>query len=430
MIDRTRQLPVHELTGLDLGKIEEKEMLPNGVEVLALSDDTTGAVCRVTAMLPGGTAESPLATVAALSVSQMRQGTSDMSGDEIADRLDTAGAFLQDSTSTHTRMLALSSLTRNAADNIALLASMIADPVYPEPQFSTNAARAAASKEIELQKVSAKAGREAARLIFGEGNPAYRPDMPEQIRSITPDDVRRYNSVMAVPAGMKVFVAGNINGRLLDDVRRQFSAVPVRVGEVPPAAVIPPAPSPAGIYRVEVPDSRQAAINMNIPTIRRDNTDYIDLRIAVTALGGYFGSRLMTRIREDKGYTYGISAVLLGMRETGIVRVVTECDPAYESGVLEETVRELRRMASEPPEGEELLRVQRFMRSSLAAYLDNALTRISYHIDGYSGGYDAAAYYSAQIKAIDAITPERIAYVSARYLNAEDLITVVAGPSI
>lgn len=68
---------------------------------------------------------------------------------------------------------------------------------------------------------------------------------------------------------------------------------------------------------------------MGMPTVLRSDADYIPLRILVTALGGYFGSRLMTNIREDKGYTYGISASLLGYRNNSFISISCQCDTSH-----------------------------------------------------------------------------------------------------
>lgn len=430
MLDRTQQLEIRELTDISLGPLDDETILSNGVVISSLTDNDIDPLCRITVVLPGGTAEAKVGALAALSVNQMRDGTSDMSGEEIADKLDTSGAWLTETANNHSRILSLSCLTRNAVENVKLLASIITDPVYPKLPFATNVERAAARMEIDLTKVSVNARREAMRLIFGDRHPAYHLEYPDQIRALVPEDAVSFNSTMGTPAGMHVFVSGYRDDELLSAVKDIFGSIRIPEVTVPDPVIETSSPSRPGLYTVKMADAKQSAVNMNIPTIRRGSPDYIDLRLTVIALGGYFGSRLMANIREDKGYTYGISSVLLGLPECGIVRIQTECDPQYTTGVLTEIDAELRKLVTHPPTGDELIRLKRFVRSSLASHIENPLTRMAYHIDGYTGGFDAESYYARQVEAVAKLSSERISEIAAKYLTPDTAITVVAGPEI
>ncbi len=89
--------------------------------------------------------------------------------------------------------------------------------------------------------------------------------------------------------------------------------------------VMPPAPT-AGFRRIDLPDSRQAAVSIAIPAIMRSHPDYELLRLAVTGLGGYFGSRLNTELREERGLTYGVSAALVGSLDGALCRLPPSAD--------------------------------------------------------------------------------------------------------
>ncbi|MDE6121522.1 MAG: insulinase family protein, partial [Muribaculaceae bacterium] len=112
------------------------------------------------------------------------------------------------------------------------------------------------------------------------------------------------------PANIHVFISGLFSDALLETARRVFGALgALSAGETFRIQPYRTENTPQHIT-VEASESLQSAVAIGIPAVRRDNPHYVPLRIAVMALGGYFGSRLMSNIREDKGLTYNISASL------------------------------------------------------------------------------------------------------------------------
>ena len=97
------------------------------------------------------------------------------------------------------------------------------------------------------------------------------------------------------------------------------------------------------------------------------------------ALGGYFGSRLMSNIREDKGYTYGISSALMGALNGAYITIQSQQDHAYTDAVIEETMKEIERLRTKPMGKDELERLRAFAMSQLAAVLDTPFDISAYH---------------------------------------------------
>lgn len=165
---------------------------------------------------------------------------------------------------------------------------------------------------------------------------------------------------------------------------------------------------------------------MSIPAVPRSHPDYNLLRMTVTALGGYFGSRLMMNIREDKGYTYGISSALLGSREGGYIVISAQCDNRYTSALIDETRAELIRMADSPLSDDELKRLKFNVASDLASTLDTPMTMMDYYELRHTIGVPDDYFYARQ-KALAEITPEIVCEMSRRYLNPDSLRISVAG---
>ena len=146
------------------------------------------------------------------------------------------------------------------------------------------------------------------------------------------------------------------------------------------------------------------------------------------ALGGYFGSRLMTTIREEKGLTYGITAALIGSQEGAYLKISAQCDKSFTAAVLDETRNELRRLVTDPPRGEELQRLKLHAQSALAEMLDTPQSIATYYITELLVN-TPTNYYDMQQDSIDAFGPDKCAALAEKYLNPDKLLTAIAGAS-
>ena len=150
-------------------------------------------------------------------------------------------------------------------------------------------------------------------------------------------------------------------------------------------------------------------------------------RLTVNSLGGYFGSRLSTNIRERLGLTYGINASLLGYAEGSLIRISTECDNASRDLVVEEIGAEMRRLASDPPGSDEMERICMTEYSSLLDIMETPFTVSDFYQSLHVNGVTADYFYQ-RLEAARTMTSERIAEIAGKYLRPELMTVAVAGP--
>lgn len=174
------------------------------------------------------------------------------------------------------------------------------------------------------------------------------------------------------------------------------------------------------------PESLQSAVVLSIPAIARTHPDYNFLRLTVTALGGYFGCRLMTNIREDKGYTYGITASLIGSHDGSYITVSAQCDKRYTEALIDEVRNELRGMVTRPLGADELSRLRFNAASDLASTLDSPMNMMDYYELQQTVG-TPPGYFDARQDALADITPEIICAISQKYLDPDALRISIAG---
>jgi predicted Zn-dependent peptidase len=172
--------------------------------------------------------------------------------------------------------------------------------------------------------------------------------------------------------------------------------------------------------------SVQATIRMGSISIERNHPDYFDLSIANEILGGYFGSRLMRNIREDKGYTYGVYSVLINYRHVNYHIVGADVKMDHVEDSVEEVYKEIDIMRTQLVSDEEMETIKNYMLGKLAGNLDTVFSQSENYKSKLSEGADYIDYFKAYVNSIRNITSERILEVSKKYFPEKYCVVKVA----
>ncbi len=399
--------------------------LDNGTPVTIL-DNGDQEVNRLSAIWDGGIAETPHPTAATLTANLMREGTSSRDGAQIAETLDYNGAWLRCNTHTHHSSLVAHSLNRNTGDIFPLLTDIITNPAFPQKEFDTLREKLTRIAELDEEKVEYHSAIANRQLLFGENHPLAHSDTPAEIREITIDDVKALHRSIYNPGTCGIYLAGRITPAIEDTLNNTFGQIPAAKEAACEKRIIPFKASETHLRVIKRADALQSAVKISIPTIDRSHPDYIALRIAIMALGGYFGSRLMANIREDKGYTYGITASLHGYPEGGIMDISTQCDNRYVEPLIEEAKKEIERMRADDFSDDEINRLKFFAMTQLASTLDSPFTMMDYYENMRLAG-TPENYFEAQIDTLNSLTSERIARLANDHLPLDNIYISIAG---
>jgi len=180
------------------------------------------------------------------------------------------------------------------------------------------------------------------------------------------------------------------------------------------------------IHTVEKSDAIQSAIRIGRPLFNREHEHFPGMQVLNTVLGGYFGSRLMANIREDKGYTYGIGSGLASMNEHGYFFISTEVSVDVTSQAIAEIYKEIKQLREELIPHEELELVRNYMIGTFLRNTDGpfALADRKKALIGYDLDY---SYYERYFETVKCITPAELRDLANLYWQEEDLIDLVAG---
>lgn len=373
-----------------------------------------------TACTEGGLAPTYVPTM-------LMQGTAKLSAEEIPDRIDFLGAFVGHNSAPQFTSVDCLSLNVFTPELIDLVADFMINPVFPEDRFMALKRKALAEFDLSRKRTTVIARERLAILMAGDDHPYFRPASREAIETLSVEQVRNAWREGVFGSAISLFAAGDISDTVLRSVEDFARAIHQDVIKATPAPVVSMKPEMPGTRYVEMKGASQSSVAIGIPAVQRCHPDYIPLRISVIALGGYFGSRLMQNIREDKGLTYGISASLAGQPEGSTINIQADCDPAYVTRVIDEIQTEMRRMADEPLPIAEFERLRSYYMTTVAATLESFKSVCDHYRSALTIGFPDN-YFEAQQDWLQTITPDIIRTMAQIYFDPERAITVVAGP--
>lgn len=422
--DRTKRPEIFQPVPVDLPQLRNVT-LDNGVP-LRIYDRPDMEMVGITVSNLGGVAEAINPQSAIIAAEMRSYGSENKTGEQIADALELNGAFLKSYSTAHHTSSTILTISDKVRSVIPIAAEAIMNSIFPERETEIIAARKAEECEIaqttEMFKVSAR----TIELLSGENHPLAHTPVSSDFRAVNRNDILSFYKTTQHPANQTIHAYGRITPAIEDEINRAFGSIKDRE-PILNLNVVPFTPAKADFYEhIKVENSVQTALDVSIPTISRSHPDYLALRLAVMALGGYFGSRLQQNIREDKGLTYGISAALLGRQEGAAISVRTSCNTEFLNKVREEIFLEMRKLSTQPMSDEEINRLKLAEIGSLMDITDSPESIIGFHRTIYTESLPEY-YFGQRIAAVNSIDAETIMRVSAAYILPEKAITVSAG---
>lgn len=403
----------------------EVTVMPSGATLYSYSGGDAPAT-RISIALAGGLLSQPSPETGALLAPLWIEGTGDMDAEAIADFIDYRGAWINSDMAIRTMNLTVNALNHNFNELLPILGGIICAPVFPESRLRPMTRRTASALGVERSTTAWNASSALRTMVYGADHPLQREADPARLDSLTSGQLSDYYNSLLNPANINVFLSGRLTDTAVNAVADMLSAIPSTGRKI---SVSVPEFKPSTDMRVHIsmPQSQQSAIRMGLLLPGRDNPDFVALRLLVLALGGYFGSRLMLNVREDKGYTYGINAVTIGYPHQAYMSISAEADAAYVQPLISETIAEMELMKDESSYStDEIDRLRRLSLSNLAAMLDTPFSIMDHHRSSILAGAPAD-YFAQQQNAILNLSPERLASLARKYFDTSRLYIATAG---
>lgn len=401
-----------------------RTILPNGIELIYMNDPAQ-EVFKIDVIFEAGIYYQPQPLVASTAVNMLNEGTSRHSSEDIAEIFDYYGAYIDYNCGLNKVELSLISLNKYAGETISILAEMIADSVIPEKELEIFLRNKRQEFLVGTEKTSYLARKEFSRLLFGENHPYANQVSEQDYGKVTATLVRDFYRQYINARNCRIVACGNVSETILSLISEKFSVL--QPSATPPSPVTHLlSPHPAGSYKVTKENAVQSSLRIGKKGVRLTEEDYAGFHLLNTILGGYFGSRLMSNIREDKGYTYGIQSFNVSMPESSYWCIATEVNNDYTQATIDETIKEIRRLQTESVPDDELTLVKNYFHGDLMRELDGVFSQSDALKHKLNYGLDNSIYISI-IEKIKRCTAENLMELANKYWNINDMYIVTAG---
>jgi predicted Zn-dependent peptidase len=355
----------------------------------------------------------------------IRSGTAERSAVAIAEELQRQGAGLRASVSADELVVIGSSLAETAAPFLALMAEVLRGAAYADDEVAIAQARAAQEAAIMRSQPTVIAGDALVGRLYGKHPYGRATPPPASYAEVSAVALRRLHASRVVPSGASLVLVGAAPAHELVELAQ--GALGEWAGEGPAGATkAPPVPTPSRTLLVDRPGSVQSNLRLGGPAVGRAHEDHARLQVANIVFGGYFSSRLVANLREDKGYSYSPRSAVSHRRRASELVVAAEVATDVTVPALLEVRYELARMAAGTLAPGELDAAKRYLvgtlalatqtQSGLASYL-SAITADGLTVD----------HLVAYPRAVAAVTTDDVMDASLRYLGPRGLQTVIVG---
>ncbi len=353
----------------------------------------------------------------------LTEGTNSLTASEIVSKIDYYGAFLQTDSNMDYSSVSLYSLNKHLANTLPVLKDILTDSVFPEKELATFVKNQKQKLRVNLERNDFLARRAFNKLVFGNTLYGYSSEESD-FDKLKREDLLDFFRKMYHPENCTIVIAGKVDTNTTQLINNLFGNWYSDASFT--ANNFEFKSSKGELVLVEKDEALQSAIRLGILTVNRTHSDYAGLQVLNTVLGGYFGSRLMANIREDKGYTYGIGSANVSYLQMGAFFIASEVGVDVCKNTLEEIQKEIQLLRTELVPEEELSLVKNYLMGSILGSLENAFSHAEKFKSIYFSGLDYD-YYDKYIETIKTISAEELKYLANTYLNYEDFSKVVVG---
>lgn len=399
--------------------------LPNGIPV-SLMEAGSQDVTRIDLVFPAGSVQAGVPLLASTVANLILEGTTTQTSAQISEMLDFYGAYLNAQTYHHNSVVTLFCLSSHLPVLLPLVEDVVKNAVFDQLEFDIYMDKRRQEHLIDLDKVKTISARKFSQVIFGEEHPYGRKLELTHFDMLKRDHLVDFYKKAYTPQDCRIVVAGQPGNNLPDLLANHFGSETWMRGPFNLNGVGDIMPDAEKFHLINKEGALQSAIRIGRPLFNNHHADFIPLQILNTLLGGYFGSRLMASVREEKGLTYGIGSSIVPFRKSGMWMIGTEVKGEMRQAAIDAIFEEMGRLINEPVSDHELELVKNYMLGELLRNFDGPFSSSDIYRTLLEFDLDFE-FYAQMSREIRTITPDRIQNLAAKYLKKEDFYVVVAG---
>lgn len=412
-----------------LGRINfpqpEISQLSNGIKVYQFNTGTQDVISIEMVFTAGSWFQKKPFTAMATNL-MLREGTRNYTAQKLSESLDYYGAHFENTTERDNAYVSLYSLNKHLDNTLPLLNEIVKNPVFPSDEYSVLAGKQLQMLEVNRQKVNFLARTHFNSILFGDNHPYGMYLEPDDIAKVNNSDLIDFHKMQYHSGNCTIIVAGLIKPELLNDLESNFGGNDWSGISSSPNQYLTTGSEKKSHFHLKE-GAMQSAIRIGGMMFSRSHPDFAGMKVLNAILGGYFGSRLMNNLREDKGYTYGIGSSVVPLRNGGYFVISGEVGSGVTKEALTEIKFELNRLCSEPVGESELSLVRSYLTGEMLRAVDGPFAQADLYRELIEDNLDIS-HFEELIDTVQHINAQQLQDLAIRYLNPDDLFTLVVGP--
>jgi zinc protease len=424
MLNRTSPPAFKELDVFEIVKAKSSS-LDNGIPFHQILSGTQSIV-KLEIIFKAGAWYEPQNTVSFLTTKMLSAGSSGYSAKEIEEKIAFFGAFLELNPGQDKSTFTLYTLSKHLPSLLPIVFNIITESIFPEQELTNLKNITGQNLKINLSKTSYLASSRFKEILFGSGHPYGRSLNEESLAQVRREHLVEYYQTYFNSKNCDIILSGNGPEDFFKLINEHLGQSNWGKQSKPVDKKYEPAKASLKKTEIKKEGAIQTSIRMGSRLFTIRNPDYFKTYILVEILGGYFGSRLMKNIREEKGFTYGISSSLVCMQYGGYLVIGTDVKKEFTADTLKEIYKEINILKSEPVSTSELENVKNYL---LGSFLNSLNTPFSLADKFKTIYFNHLTYdfYTTYVQSIKEASSEELMELANKYLKEEDMNEVIAG---
>lgn len=418
-IDRTKAPAIKDAVEFEVKlKPCDQYLLDNGTPVYSI-DAGAEEVVMVELVFHAGNWYEEKNIVAATTNHLLKNGTKRQNAFEINEHFEFYGAYLSRACYNETATITLHCLNKHLENLLPVVTELLTDAIFPEQELAIYRQNQKQRLEVNLKKCDFVANRLIDEYVYGFHHPYGKYTSADDFNNLQQQDLLEYYRQYYTHGKCLVFVAGKLLANTQALLNKALGQLPFNQQQFPLREIIQ---TPAIIKKhsiVNDADSVQAAIRIARPFPNRHHPDFPKVQVLNNLFGGFFGSRLMSNIREDKGYTYGIHSYLQNHLHDTAWMISTEAGRDVAEATISEVYKEMALLRDVRIEAEELDLVRNYMIGSLLGDLDGPFQIIA-RWKNYILNNLGSDYFYNSLNTVRNVRAEELQELAKKYLNPDD----------
>ncbi len=424
MLNRTESPEIKDAVDFEFKlKPYQANSLKNGVNVYEVNAGAQD-VFQLEFIFAAGNVNEKKRNVAAVTNSLLKNGTKSKSAFEINEHFEFYGVYCNRACFNENSVISLSGLSKHLAAVLPLVKEMITEASFPEEELAIYKQNAKQRLSVGLRKSDFVASRLIDAYVYGEQHPYGSYTNVEDIEHLTIADLKAYYNTYYLNGSCSVFVSGKAPANTFDLLNDLFGTLPLRNLSYQPTTEPYNSAGEKKHRIINDENGVQGSIRLARPFPNRHHPDFQEALVLNAIFGGYFGSRLMSNIREDKGYTYGIHSYVQNHIGQSAWLISTEAGKDVCEATVSEIYKEMKILREELVDEEELMLVRNYMLGIILGDLDGPFQIMGRWKNILLNDLNESYFYSS-IEVIKNITAEQIQKLAQKYLQENDFYELI-----